>query len=158
MRAAWALGLLAFGVACNDGGGLVSSDVSPLTAVDDDRLWILLQAARVNPRCGLFYAPSQDPRITGLAVSCAAFEQRAIAWFEANGVAIASKDIRDPELWHRFSRIVAEIGQCVAESRDLPVAAEASLSERSLRCDPYDRIIRVDKKTLQQSGFRAPPE
>jgi len=91
-----ALALLACGGA-EQGSSSRTATENPVLAVESDRLWILMQAARINPRCGAYYANASDARLSGLASSCAASERSAVAWLKANGVGDATTEhIREP--------------------------------------------------------------
>jgi hypothetical protein len=162
MRGRAVLGLLAFGLlACQEQSGLSggADGVSSLAAVEDDRLWILLQAARLNPRCGSYYASAQDDPMADLAAKCASFERRALQWLHVNGVVdVTADDLRNPELWTWYRATVKEIGSCRERARSLPVAKDASILDESLACDPYQRIVRVQKKTLEEAGYHRPSE
>ena len=128
---------------------------SPLLAMDSDRLWVLLQAAKVNPRCRELYAGSTDPRITGLAEKCAAAERRVVAWFLANGVdKPQAEELRTVNFWKWYSAKVAAIRQCRSGFNP----GSDSYWNDFHGCDPYDRIIRVEKKTVADAGYREPKE
>src|SRR5262245_37713 len=94
-------GLLA---ACGEGAApQAAAGPSPLLAMEPDRLWILLQAAQVNPRCRQYYAEPTDPRVVGLAVNCAMFERNALDWLHANGVTDAlAEHLRDAAFWRWY--------------------------------------------------------
>ena len=133
--------------------GLASS--SPLLSTDSDRLWILLQAAKVNPRCRELYAGSTDPRITGLAEKCVAAEQRVLAWLKANGIDGADvENLREAEFWSWYGEKVAAIRRCRAVFKP---GSEGYWTDFH-RCDPFDRIVRVEKRAVTDAGFREPKD
>jgi hypothetical protein len=142
-------------VGCGDVGAV---HPSPLLAMDADRLWILLQAAKVNPRCREFYAGSTDPRITGLAEKCAEAERRVIAWLEANGVEDAEvEDMREPAFWQWYLERTEEIANCRRqELAKRHVPGSGSVFNGQDACDPYLKIVRVEKRSLSDAGFRSP--
>jgi hypothetical protein len=161
MKASAALLLLALGLlGCQERGRVTEqAHVSPLAEMDDERLWILMQAARVNPRCGSYYASSHDDPTSSIAAKCESFERRALPWFHANGAVDAEvEDVRDPRLWDRYKMIVEEIGRCRTRARNLPIARDASVLDGILACDPYEQLVRVERKTLEQAGYRRPAE
>jgi hypothetical protein len=126
-----------------------------LLAMDSDRLWILLQAAKVNPRCRELYAGSTDPRISGLAEKCAEAERRVIAWLEANGVEDAEvEDLREPEFWHWYRGKVEAIQRC----QSVFEPGSKGYWTDFHGCDPFDRIVRVEKKTVADAGYREPKD
>jgi hypothetical protein len=158
MRAHPALLLVALGLlACHEQSGFTQlAGGSPLADMEDDRLWILLQAARVNSRCGAYYATPEDPFVAGLAAKCEAFEARAVRWFSANDVPINVEDFRDSSLWNRYAKMVDDIGLCRQRVRR---EASGPMSQQiidSAACDPYKRIIDVERKTLADVGLSEP--
>jgi hypothetical protein len=128
---------------------------SPLLAMDSDRLWVLLQAAKVNPRCRELYAGSKDPRITGLAGNCAEAERRVLAWLEANGIDDADvEDLRAPQFWQWYREKLEAIGRC----QEAFNPGSADYWTDFLGCDPFDRIVRVEKRTVADAGYREPKD
>ena len=123
--------------------------------MDSDRLWVLLQAAKVNPRCRELYAGSKDPRITGLAENCAEAERRVFAWLEANGIGGAElEDLREPQFWQWYGAKVAAIRRCRAVFKP---GSEGYWTDFH-GCDPFDRIVRVEKRAVADAGFRQPKD
>jgi hypothetical protein len=126
---------------------------SPLLAMDADRLWVLLQAAKINPRCRELYAGSTDPRVTGLAEKCAEAERSAVAWLHANDVAHARvEDLREPTFWQRYMEHAARIQACQHNAEP----GTSMFWSEFHACDPYDRITRVEKKSLADAGYQVP--
>jgi hypothetical protein len=133
--------------------GIPSS--SPLLAMDSDRLWVLLQAAKVNPRCRELYAGSKDPRITGLAEKCAQAELRSLAWLSSNGVAdVRAEHLREPEFWQWYMLQAERIQSC----QQIAKPGTATFWSEVHSCDPYERITRVDNESLADAGYREPKD
>jgi hypothetical protein len=143
-----ALGLLACG-----SSEPVAERSSPLLAMDSDRLWVLLQAAKINPRCRELYEGSTDPRVTGLAEKCGESELRVVAWLHANEMVDARiEDLREPAFWQWYSGKLKTLDACRA-----PLDPDSrSYWKEFNACDPYERIMRVEKKSLADAGYRAP--
>jgi hypothetical protein len=130
---------------------------SPLLSMDSDRLWILLQAAKVNPRCRELYAGSTDPRITGLAEKCAATERRVLAWLQANGAGeVEAEHLREAAFWSWYLNRVAQIQKCRSEARAMPSVATSARMTAEASCDPYERLIGVEKRGLADVGIVEP--
>lgn len=138
---------------CGAAESEVSVRSSPLLAVDSDRLWILLQAARINPRCREYYAEPSDPRLAGLAEKCTESERRAVAWLHANRVDDPrEEDLREPAFWQWYASKLESIRQCRREFAPGSKGYWAGF----YGCDPFDRIVRVDGKTMADAGYREP--
>jgi hypothetical protein len=126
---------------------------SPLLGMDSDRLWVLLQAAKVNPRCRELYAGSTDPRITGLAEKCGEVERRVVAWLAANDVEEPQlEELRDPTFWDWYHQKVEAIEAC----RAALVPGSSGYWTKYNGCDPFQRIVMVDGKSPADAGFRVP--
>ena len=162
MRRAVCMALLAgLLLACGDGPGGDAAGVgpSPLLAMDGDRLWVLLQAARVNPRCRGYYADPADSRVAGLGPSCAASEESALAWLHANGVPTAQAGhLREAAIWEWYVGKAQEIAACRKAAREVETGTTLARMTAEASCDPYERITSVEKRTLEESGFARPAE
>jgi hypothetical protein len=124
--------------------------------VDGDRLWVLLQAARIDPRCGDHYTGASGVEGDALAGSCDAFEDRALRWLQINGVNAQQEDIRDPSLWAWYTSKVRDILTCKRNARATTAGSVLQMRMAEATCDPYERITRVDASSLEIVGIRRP--
>jgi hypothetical protein len=123
--------------------------------VGGDRLWTLVRAARINPRCGAFYANSaSEPE--SLAGACGAFTDRALRWLQANGVDAQREDIERLEFWEWYETQAESILACKRAARAAPDGSLLDHQRAAARCDPYERATRVDSQSLEAAGFVRP--
>jgi hypothetical protein len=157
MMRAVALGLALLALACTDSKAVAPSTPSPLLAMDEDRLWILLWArGDMEPRCWKVFGETELHRDQDFQARCARWEVNALEMLRANDIVAQEEHLRDQQFWNWYTQKAAAISKCSAEALRREGLSGSKRQLASISCDPHEKLTRVDKKRVEDMGIRIP--
>ncbi len=137
---------------------------SPLAEFEKARLYLLVKAGGgVKPICKDYFADPQSAQTTPYATECLGWQTLMADHLTLNGIQnLDPRHLQAQNFWQWWSSEITEITACRADVQRQD-AARREKKEPGWRtpdmaafrdCDPYDRAIQSEGKTLEELGIR----